>query len=76
MNITPISADVRIVNYGSPFKVAENIVVEQRTSAPGEPEQWARAWGANEMSNDFAYTEASRFATTLASKVLTAGSAP
>lgn len=69
MHITNVSADVRIVNYGSPFEFQQNIVVEQRVSAPGCPEQWAVHWATNELSNDFAYTEARATAHALASRL-------
>lgn len=65
MDIKNISADVRIVNYGSPFEVEENIVVEWRDPDKG----WVRFWATNELSNDFAYTEARATARALASRL-------
>lgn len=73
MTITPVSSDVRIVNYGSPFSLDENILVERRVNPPGEPERWERHWGTNELSNDYAYTEARATARALADRILQGG---
>lgn len=67
MKITNITADVRVVNYGSPFSCDEDIVVEERkpTDVPGHF-TWHRAWGTNSLSNDYAHSEAMGIARSLA----------
>lgn len=69
MNIDPVSADVRIVTYfgigALELPSFDDVVVEERVGG-----QWDRYWGANSISNDFAYTEAKQIARALAERRL------
>lgn len=69
MTINNISADVRIVNYGSleAFKGHDDIVVEERTQDElTGVHLWQRVMAWNSFSCDFAFSESSDYARNLA----------
>lgn len=69
MTIDNVSADVRIVTYSSVNALElpsfDDVVVEERYDG-----MWQRYWGANSISNDYAYSEAKRIARALAERRL------
>lgn len=67
MTITPISTDIRIVNYGSLvcFEGKDDIVIEQRTGG-----NWLRVRAFNSLSDDYASTNSRDYAHALAEQLL------